>query len=254
MVRTRSHGGNDVNLQELSWVRADEALAHTDTALVPVGAVEAYGPHLPLGSDGLVALHVANRLGERVHAVVTPLIPIGCSQSLMSFPGTLSVESSSLKAYLTDICKSLVFHGIKRIVFVNGHAGNVALIGEICREFIASGVRCAQVDWWRAVYKAAPEFTDTGDVAIGHAGEVCSSVVMAARGDLVDMERATKTKEKAKLGLSGVYPEVVQYDIPYRAITASGMTGDATTATPEKGVQMIEKCVDRIESFLKEWK
>lgn len=241
-----------MNPQELSWVRAGEALAHTDTALVPVGAVEAYGPHLPLGSDGLVALHVANRLAARVHAVVTPLIPIGCSQSLMSFPGTLSVESSSLKAYLTDICKSLVFHGIKRIVFINGHAGNVALIGEICREFIANGVPCAQVDWWRAVYKAASEFTDTGDVAVGHAGEVCTSVVMAARLDLVDMERATK--EKARPGLAGAYPEVMQYDIPYRAITASAMTGDATTATVDKGERMIEKCVDRVESFLREWK
>ena len=223
-----------MNLQEVSWVRAERALAETDTALVPVGAVEVYGPHLPLGSDGLVALHVANRLAERVHAVVTPLIPIGCSPSLMSYPGTLSVEPASLKAYLTDICTSLVFHGIKRILFINGHAGNVTLIGEICREFIARGVPCAQVDWWRAVYKAAAECTDTGPTAIGHAGEVCTSVVMAARGDLVDMDRAATAKETAKLGLSGAYPEVMQYDIPYRAITTSGMTGDATTATVQK--------------------
>jgi creatinine amidohydrolase len=241
-----------LTLQEMSWVQAEKALANTSFAIVPVGAVEVYGPHLPLGSDGLVALEASRRLAARTGAVITPLVPIGCSQSLMSFPGTLSVSPESLKAYLRDVCSGLVFHGIKRILFMNGHAGNVPAIGDLSREFIARGIRCAQVDWWRAIGRLAVGIADTGDVAVGHAGENCTSVVMAIRPDLVDMSLATR--EQAQTGLSGKYPEIMQYDRSYRDITKSGMTGDATTATREKGEAMINRFVDKAEAFLKEWK
>jgi creatinine amidohydrolase len=241
-----------MNLAELSWVQAEKALASTDLALVPVGAVEVYGPHLPQGSDGLVAQEVARRLAKRVPAVVTPLVPIGCSQMLMSFPGTLSVSSEALKAYLTDVADSLAHWGIKRILFMNGHAGNVPAIGEICREFGERGVRCAQVDWWRAVAKAAPDIPTSGEMAAGHAGENCTAVVMAVRNDLVAPDMMTK--EMPKRGLAGKYPEIMQYDIPYRDVTASGLTGDPFPATVEKGEAMIERFLDRAEAFLKEWR
>jgi creatinine amidohydrolase len=241
-----------LTLQEMSWLQAEKALAKTTFAIVPVGAVEVYGPHLPMGSDGLVALEASRRLADRIGAVVTPLVPIGCSQSLMSFPGTLTVEPESLKAYLRDVCNSLVFHGIKRILFMNGHAGNVPLIGELSREFIARGIPCAQVDWWRAIGRLAVGIAGTGDVAVGHAGENCTSVVMAVRPDLVDMSLATK--EQAKTGLPGKYPEIMQYDRSYREITKSGMTGDATTATREKGEAMLNRFVEKAEAFLNEWK
>lgn len=240
-----------MNLAELSWVEAEKALANASVALVPVGAVEVYGPHLPQGSDGLVAQEVARRLAERIDAVVTPLVPIGCSQMLMSFPGTLSVSSASLKAYLTDVCDSLAHWGIQRILFINGHAGNVPAIGEICREFSERGVRCAQVDWWRAVNKAAPDIPESGELAPGHAGEVCTSVVRAVRPDLYVEERMVA--ESPNRGLAGAYPEIMQYDRPYRELTASGVIGDPTTASPEKGEAMIERFLDRAQAFLEEW-
>jgi creatinine amidohydrolase len=240
-----------MNLAEVSWSRAEKVLAETDLALVPVGAVEVYGRHLPLGSDGYCAQEVSQRLAERVPAVVTPLVPVGCSQALMSFPGTLTVSSASLKAYLSDMCDSLGTWGIKRILFMNGHAGNVPAIGEICREFIAKGIHCAQVDWWRSVYKAAPDVPESGDLAVGHAGEVCTSVLMAVRGDLVDVDEMVK--EMPKLGLIADYPEVMQYHVTYREITASGVIGDPTVATREKGEAMVNRFLDRLEAFLTEW-
>jgi creatinine amidohydrolase len=169
----------------------------------------------------------------------------------MSFPGTLSVTSEALKAYMSDICDSLVTWGIKRILFLNGHAGNVPAIGEICREYIARGTNCAQVDWWRSVYKAAPDVAETGELAVGHAGEVCTSVLMALRGDLVVPEEMVK--EMPKRGTIGDYPEVMQYHVTYRQITASGVIGDPTAATREKGEAMVERFLDRVVDFLAEW-
>ena len=240
-----------MNLQEMSWTRAEQALAKTSLALVPVGAVEVYGPHLPQGSDGLVAQEIAKRLAGRVDAVVTPLVPVGCSQALMSFPGTLTVSPASLEAYLTDVCDSLVHWGVNCILFINGHAGNVPPIAEICRDFTAQGVKCAQVDWWRAVYKAAPDVAETGELAPGHAGEICTSVLMALRADLVDP--GEMVKEAPKRGLAGKYPEVMQYDLTYREITASGVIGDPFSATPEKGEEMVGRFLDRVAAFLNEW-
>lgn len=241
-----------LTLQEMSWVQAEKALKATTFAIVPVGAVEVYGPHLPMGSDGLVALEASRRLADRTGAVVAPLVPIGCSQSLMSFPGTLSVEPETLKAYLRDVANSLVFYGIKRILFMNGHAGNVTLIGELARELMEKGIQVAQVDWWRAIGRVAVGIADTGAVAVGHAGENCTSVVMAVRPDLVDMSLACK--DEAKTGLGGKYPEIIQYHRTYREMTATGMTGDATTATPAKGEAMIKAFLDKAEAFLAEWK
>jgi creatinine amidohydrolase len=240
-----------MNLAEMSWVQAERALAETDLALVPVGAVEVYGPHMPQGSDGFAAQEIARRLEERVNAVVTPLVPVGCSQALMSFPGTLTVTSASLKAYLSDVCESLETWGIKRILFLNGHAGNVPAIGEICREFIARGVNCAQVDWWRSVSRAAPDVAETGELAVGHAGEVCTSVMMELRGDLVVPD--AMIKEIPNRGLIADYPEVMQYHVTYRQITASGVIGDPTTATRKKGEAMVGRFLDRVVDFLAEW-
>lgn len=240
-----------MNLAEMSWVQAERALSQTHLALVPVGAVEVYGPRLPQGADGFAVQEIAKRLERRVNAVVTPLMPIGCSQALMSFPGTLSVTSASLKAYLSDVCESLGTWDIKRILFLNGYAGNVPAIGEICREFIAKGINCAKVDWWRSLYRAAPDVAETGELAIGHAGEVCTSVLMALRGDLVIPEEMVK--EMPKRGLISEYPEVMQYHVTYRQITASGVIGDPTTATQEKGRAMVDRFLDRLVDFLADW-
>src|SRR5512140_3645909 len=114
-----------MNLAEMTWQQAQDAFARTDLAIIPTGAVEVYGPHLPLGSDGLVAQDLARKLAERVAAIVTPLVPVGDSRSLLSFPGTLTVSPATFRSYLKDLSAGLVHWGIRRILFINGHAGNI---------------------------------------------------------------------------------------------------------------------------------
>ena len=240
-----------MNLAEVSWVRAEAALGKTDLAIVPVGAVEVYGRHLPMGADGWAAAEVTRRLAARVGAVTTPLVPIGCSQALMSFPGTLSVSSTALKAYLGDLADSLAFHGVRRILFLNGHAGNVPPIGELCRELGERGIKAAQVDWWRAVYRAGGDLTETGDLANGHAGEVGTSVMLAVVPRLVEPDMMVK--EKPDYGRVAEFPEVIQYDRTYRQMSASGTVGDPFAGSAEKGEALINRFLDRVEAFLKEW-
>ena len=240
-----------MNLAEMNWQQAQAAFAKTDLAIIPTGAVEVYGPHLPLGSDGFVAQDLARRLAERVEAVVTPLIPVADSRSLLSFPGTLTVNPASLRAYLTDLSTSLAHWGIKRILFVNGHATTAAIVTDLGLELAASGVRVAQVDFWRVIATMAPEILDTGALANRHAGENCTSVLLAVRPDLVDMTKAARVIPRPTLASN--HPEVALNDIPFSQVTDLGMTGDATTATAQKGEIMIARLLDKLVTFVAEW-
>ena len=240
-----------MNLAEMTWQQAQEAFVRTNLAIIPTGAIEVYGPHLPLGSDGIVAQDLASKLADRVGAVVTPLIPIGDSRSLLSFPGTLTVSPASFLAYLKDLSASLIHWGIKRILFINGHATSVAIVSDLGLELAADGVRIAQVDYWRAIAMMAPEILDTGTLANRHAGEIGASVLLAVRPDLVDMNKAARVIPRPTLASD--HPEVILSDIPFSQVTDLGMTGDATTATSQKGEIMLGRLLDKLERFVAEW-
>ena len=240
-----------MNLAEMNWQQAQAAFAKTNLAIVPTGAVEVYGPHLPLGSDGIVAQDLARKLAERVGAVVTPLVPVGDSRSLLSFPGTITVSPASFRSYIKDLCASLTRWGIKRILFINGHAGNVAPVNDLGLELAASGVRVAQVDYWRVIATMAPEILETGALANRHAGEIGTSVLLAVRPDLVDMSKAARVIPRPNLASN--HPEVALNDVPFTQYTDLGMTGDATSATAQKGEIMIARLLDKLEKFVAEW-
>ena len=240
-----------MNLAEMNWQQAQVAFAKTNLAIIPTGAVEVYGPHLPLGSDGIVAQDLARKLAERVGAVVTPLVPVGDSRSLLSFPGTITVSPASFRSYIKDLCASLTRWGIKRILFINGHAGNVAPVTDLGLELAASGVRVAQVDYWRVIATMAPEILETGALANRHAGEIGTSVLLAVRPDLVDMSKAARVIPRPNLASN--HPEVALNDVPFTQYTDLGMTGDATSATAQKGEIMIARLLDKLEKFVAEW-
>jgi creatinine amidohydrolase len=243
--------GAFMNLAEMSWQQAQAAFAKSDLAIIPTGAVEVYGPHLPLGSDGFVAQHLARRLAERVGAIIAPFVPVSDSRSLLSFPGTLTVNSATFRSYLKDLCASLTRWGIKRILIINGHATSVAIVTDLGLELAVSGIRVAQVDFWRAIAPMAPELLDTGALANRHAGEIGTSVLLAVRPDLVDMSKAARVVPRPTIASN--HPEVMLNDVPFSQMTDLGMTGDATTATAEKGKIMIARLLDQLEKFVAEW-
>jgi creatinine amidohydrolase len=83
-------------IMEVSWQAFDAKRKETDLAILPLGAVEVYGPHLPLGSDAIVAERVARLVAERTGGIVMPVVPVGYSRSLADFPGTLNVSPAAL--------------------------------------------------------------------------------------------------------------------------------------------------------------
>ncbi len=107
----------------------------TDLVIIPSGAFEVYGPHLPLGTDTLVANKIAGLVAERVNAIIGPVLEAGESSELEDFPGTITISSESFKQYLWDTLRSLEKWGFKDFLFVNTHLGNVPIINQIAFEF-----------------------------------------------------------------------------------------------------------------------
>lgn len=225
-----------------TWSEVEKMAAASPIAVLPSGAFEVYGPHLPLASDTLVAAAVAQLVAERLGAVCGPLVPVGHSRDLMSFPGTLTVEPRAFLGYLEGICRSLIGWGFTDLLFLNTHAGNVSLIDELAASLIEdAGARCMQIDWWRfCVQVGCKELTDDPWVA-GHAGELCTSVLMYLRSDLVR---------------SGPYQDFVPEVDPwpggieryqsYREVTSSGVLGRPTLADAAKGRAIVGLAVDEI--------
>jgi creatinine amidohydrolase len=232
-------------IAEMTWVDVAEAATRTDLCLLPLGAVEVYGPHLPLGADGIVSDHLCREVAERVSCFVAPLIPVGFSATLQEFPGTLSVSTAALRGYIEGVVHSLHRFGVRRFLFVNGHAGNVAVIADVVEQMKQTYPKTmyAQVDVWRFVIPHAASVSES-PLPQGHAAEHGTSVLLAVAPELVKMERAVDNPARG-----GGFPEIIQYG-SYRKRAPDGVLGHATKGSAGKGQIIVQRAVDRIVEFV----
>lgn len=230
----------------MTWPDFDAARRQTDLGIIPTGAVEGYGPHLPLGSDALVAEAVARLVGEQTGGLVAPVVPVGDSRALAEFPGTLTVSALAFRTYLADIARSLIGWGLRRLLFINTHAGNVPIINDLMTDLTAEhGVRCAQVDFWRFIQPLAADLIRDRDHAFGHAGEVGTSVLLYLYPDRVRRDRAAAHYPEPES-----FPEVLR-PRSYRSRAPEALVGDATLGDPDQGAEIIRRAVDRIAAFVR---
>jgi len=236
------------SIQEMSWVDFKEMQDKTKLVIIPSGAVEVYGPHLPLGTDTLVAIKLAQAAADQVGAIVAPPLWAGQSNALADFPGTLTIQAESFKAYLRDIVNGFIKWGMRDFLFINSHLGNVPIIeqlaGELSRQ--EEKIRCAQIDTWRFVQNFCDGVIETGAAAHGHASETGTSLMLYLYPELCTMERAVETPFK-----KDSYSDIIQYK-PFHAYTETGTLGDATVGSAEKGKALFDRMTNRIVSFLQE--
>ncbi|MED4229541.1 creatininase family protein [Neobacillus cucumis] len=235
-------------LKEMSWKTFKERKESTDLVIIPSGAFEVYGPHLPLGSDTLVSVKIAELVAERVNAIISPTLEVGDSAMLDIFPGTITIKPESFKAYLIDIVISLKKWGFKDFLFINTHLGNVPIIGSVAHDLQRNAdIRCAQIDYWRFIKSLDKGIIETGDLAHAHASEAGTSVLLHLYPHLVDMEKAINEPPK----YSSQFSDFIQYT-NYDEHTTSGTIGNAIVGTEEKGKALVERSVDRIVQFLQQ--
>ncbi|MEJ2723153.1 MAG: creatininase family protein [Deltaproteobacteria bacterium] len=252
-------------LLEMTWEEFRDAVDAKTVMLVPMGSTELEGPHLPLGVDTVVAEGIARRLKGEDGVVIGPVLPIGYSKWFGPFPGTISLELETLTQVLTEYCACLLRHGIKRIVFLNSHRGNNACIDHVARTLVLERpVRVAMLSVWKMANELIAGRDLIGEGGFTHAGEVMTSVILALRPDLVDNSKMRPARAKSpkrggfmvknSLGETEFRGSVQMLYQHIQDVTDTGVFGDPTTATAEKGEQVLNLITDYAKAFLREFR
>lgn len=243
-------------LGELTWPQAKERLKEVDLALLPVGAVEQHGPHLPLDTDAFDAEYLAGQVAEsctRPRPLVLPLVPYGVSYHHEDFPGTISVTNEALFGLIYDIGMSAAHNGIRKLIIINGHGGNAPTL-----KFAAQMIN-RDAGIFTCVDSGETSDADIDLIAESHndvhAGEIETSTSMAIRPHLV----RTVKSEKYAPRFSSRYLDFsstrgVEWFARTSKISASGVLGDPSKASREKGVRMWEVMIKNLVEFVEHLK
>lgn len=112
-------------LENMSYVEVEAYLLEKDAVLIPIGSVEQHSPYGLIGTDFITAEAIAREVGKRMDLVVAPTLPYGMSQHHLGFAGSITFSPETMVNVIKDITKSFLQHGFKRIIFINGHGGNI---------------------------------------------------------------------------------------------------------------------------------
>lgn len=240
-------------LWEMAWPQVQEALAQgINTVVVTFGSTEQHGPHLPLATDFLWGEEIGRRLARKLgNALLAPALRIGMSEHHMAFPGTITLRKEVFIQVVSDYCTSLVRHGFKTIILVPTHGGNYAPLAEAVAQIkpqLEGVTLIAYTDmpgWLGQVYRLAAERDIAPQRAGAHAGEWETSMVLALRPDLVNMDQAEP-------GFIGDMEEVRHlFSQGTQAISPNGILGDPVEATPEMGEAYLEALTDLLVKHIR---
>ncbi|MBM5804450.1 MAG: creatininase family protein [Candidatus Verstraetearchaeota archaeon] len=216
--------------------------ADKSVALLPVGSVERHGEHLPLGTDGTIPAHIAERAGGLLKCLVLPVVWYGSCKAVRGFPGTFDIDSEALYRYVYSIMVEAHRNGVRLLVVVNGHGGNTTPISMAAREVSSSSdLAVVVLDWWKELgTEKLKIFTSPG-----HAGEDETSTMLAISEGSVDMKRA-KVHEVT-------YPKFRIYSKRIdEELYSIALTGDARKATRRKGEELLDAVVHDLIAIVRE--
>lgn len=246
-----------IDFAKLTWPEAKALFDRDPVALLPVGATEAHGPHLPLDTDVTIACAQARRSAERliergVPAFVMPPLAYTVAQFAFGFPGTITVRPTTLWNLVEDVVESLEQHGVKRVVLCNAHLelGHVKLLRGLLLDHAKITPRHAQLIFpditRRRWAKTLGEEFLSGEC---HAGRYESSIVMAADGSSVreDERLALEPKEV------GLIEKMLSGATDFLEIGAdAAWCGDPASATAEEGRTLIDSLAEVVVSTIEE--
>lgn len=227
-------------LAENTWVEAKEYFAKNDIVILPVGSTEQHGFHNPLGTDHFIAEAIAEETAKRINVLCLPVLPFGVSSGHKHFWGTIYIQPENFKRFVKDVCLSLKYHGVRKVVVVNGHGGNTQSLLELARELREEGMFLSVFVWWLASEKLLPALFTIEERQ--HASAEETSLNLALHGHLVQMDKAVDEKLK-QLPIEGLGVSYAFDTIDY---TNSGVFGKTTSASAEKGKAIFEAVVKEL--------
>jgi creatinine amidohydrolase len=230
---------------EIEWrkLRADElreAAKQDAIVILPIGAIEQHGPHLPVETDTLIAEAIALGAARRLidlgkRALVLPAMWTGLSEHHMPFGGTITLGLPAFQAVIEDICRSLQRHGFKRIVLSNWHGGNDNALRTITDDLTTRlQLPIILFNYFPVARKVvAPLLTTQSDVY--HACEAETAMMLALRPELVAADRIPPRSDPPSSG----GPKLYRWQ-SFSVLTESGVMGNPGAGTAEQGQKILD--------------
>ncbi len=255
-------------LHERSWTSVESYLEGNDIILVPVGATEQHGPHAPLMLDTGWAIGVGEEVARRTDTLIAPALHYGWSSGHMGFPGAVTLTSETLTTVLVEICRSLMVHGFRKFVLVNGNrVANLPPMEIAATKLrVRHGALAAVLDVGLIARREVGDIVGADAAGVGHAGDAETSYMIHHRAELVDMSKAPvgpggelendAGPAHAFITLTGPWNRnLVQLkptpeQFAERTAASGGVVGNAALATGEKGERIFEAIVENAVAFI----
>ena len=251
-------------LETMTWPEARRAsLDGGRVVLLPVGAIEQHGPHLPVDVDNRIVTWLCDEAARRRPDLIVSAPPIhyGFNEHNMGFPGTVSVEVEHFIGYVYDVCRSFVRQGHTRVVLVNGHGSNAMPCALVARRVVntSEDALAAAINHWALARDLAGRIRETPRGGMAHACEYETSWYLFLKPDLVLMDRAVADMLEQRSRF--IWVDIMAGDGPValiddwsRVSNGSGVEGDPATASAEKGRRYAEEEVTSLIAFCEDFK
>lgn len=261
-----SRAATEYRYEKLTWPEINDAVDLGKVCILPCGAVEQHGPHLPLDVDLVCPGGIANGVGKAMSdkILVLPHISYGYTGHVMDFPGTINTNYTTFIEQVCDVTRSLAYHGFKKIILLNGHGSNMPNLDLAARRTnLETDAECCVIAWWNLLTvdkEFLPGWRQSkfpGGCA--HACELETSLYLYLQEDDV-------RKDKIKNGLISFNQDnspfnwvdlfsagpatVVSWTSSY---SDTGVLGEPELATKEKGEQVYLEAVKQLGRFISYW-
>jgi creatinine amidohydrolase len=238
--RAGERQARSVFLENLTWVEAEKALKDYDVALIALGArTKEHGPHLKLKNDYILAEYLMERAAAEVPVVVLPTLQYGYYPSFLEYPGSISIGAETFKNVVMDICRSMRGYGMKKFYVLNTGVSTIGPLSEAQKELAPLGIILRSLNILE-VDKELPAGLLRQDGGT-HADEGETSMMLTIAPETVDMAKAVKDFDPrpGRRGLTRNPQGTGNY-------SPTGIYGDPTLATKEKGKVIVEATVRAI--------
>jgi creatinine amidohydrolase len=230
--------------------------------ILPLGSVEQHGNHMPLGTDTLLAHSVSLAAAQRLTGKVAVLPPpwYGFSAHHMRFAGSVTLRAETLMAVAQDIVGSVVKHGFRRILLVNGHGGNggvVDLLASTLGHKHYGKARIAAVTYFALAREAIAALRRSEMGGMGHACEFETAMIQHIRPELVRTELAEATYPdpgSPYLTTDLLGGSAVRTYLDFADLSPTGTLGDPLLSTPEAGARFFEAAVGALVDFIEDFR
>jgi creatinine amidohydrolase len=255
----RDTHASPVRWSDMSWPQIDALDRERTVLLLPTGAIEQHGRHLPVDTDIHDSLELSIRAAaataSTIPAVVLPPVWWGMSPHHMGYPGTISLPLETYSVLLRDICAAVARHGFRRVLIVNGHGGNVGILSAtVMRITEELGLFVGAVSYWHLIVSQLRDIGTSQIGGMGHACEMETSLQLHLRPELVSMADARTEIGRpltpySTIDFRATGPLMIALD--FRRDSSHGVMGDPTVATAEKGAAIAHAAVGELVGAIK---